>query len=473
MEHFFVDRERETQAFREALDALYSASSAPQVLLFHGGSGMGKTWLTEQCLKIAQADGRKPFLLSFDCNRSNMTLEGLFYDIHLQLETHFKEEFEEYLKFLEQVEEIEKEVEEEIRANPENAQKIASVVSAVASKAIADTVPGANTFIGEQNIQKVTDLVTGGIATGITALRQQFARKKLDREKYRLMQKDLQAEQARRFAQLLNNISREYRCRFILFIDRFEKLALSSNLKSDITYYEYWHKHFLNQLSASILVVQNGRLDFNSAYQLHLPRHRVRAFQLQAFQEKDIAKILDQLAIIREQMASYQQFVNRIQKATLGYPVAVGTMRDNLQSLRSIEDIENLLTEIASKETEIVKHSINWFLDNNTDPNHRDTVYKLAICCTSAGRIEENTIKFILQKGQMTFPQIEAELTKLSQQYSFIDCMRWTMHELAREFILLHLRQHAPEYIQQVSRDLRDFYAQQAGETTREANDAE
>ncbi len=333
MERFFVDRERETQAFREALDALYAASAAPQVLLFHGESGMGKTWLTQQCLKIAQDDARKPFLLSVDCNRSNMTLEGLFCDIHLQLESHFKKEFEEYLKFLDQIEEIEKEVEEEIRANPENAQKIASVVSAVASKAIADTVPGANTFIGEQNIQKVTDLVTGGIATGITALRQQFARKKLKGEKYRLSQKDLQAEQARRFAQLLKDICREHKRKFVLFIDRFEKLALSSNLKSDLTYYEYWLKHFLNALTADVLVVQNGRLDFNSAYQLQLPRHRVTAFQLQAFKTEDIAKILEQLAVLHEQMVSYKQFVKRVHKATLGYPVAVGTMCDNLQKI--------------------------------------------------------------------------------------------------------------------------------------------
>ncbi len=436
MEHFFVDRKRETQAFREALEALYADSGRPQVLLFHGESGMGKTWLTQQCLQIAQADLRKPFLLFVDCNRSNMTLDGLFYYIHLQLESHFKKEFEEYLEFLNQIEEIEQEVEEEIRANPENAQKIASVVSAVASKAIADTVPGANTFIGEQNIQKVTDLVTGGIATGITALRQQFARKKLDRNKYRLLQKDLQAEQARRFAQLLNDIGHEHKRKFVLFIDRFEKLALSSNLKSDVTYHEYWHKHFLNRLSADVLVVQNGRLDFNSAYQLQLPQHRVAAFQLQAFKQEDIAKILEQLLVLRAQMAEYEDFAKQVFEATLGFPVAVGTLRGNLQSLRSAEDFEKMLPEFASKETMIIKYSIDWFLDNNADAGHRETIYKLAICCTSAGKIEEDAIKYILQKTQMTFPQVEAELAKLSQLYSFIDCMRWTMHELAREFIL-------------------------------------
>ena len=42
MQHFFVDRERETQAFREALDELHAKSAQPQLLLFHGNSGMGK-----------------------------------------------------------------------------------------------------------------------------------------------------------------------------------------------------------------------------------------------------------------------------------------------------------------------------------------------------------------------------------------------------------------------------------------------
>lgn len=460
MEHFFVDREPEQQAFREALDALYAQPGRPRVLLFHGGSGMGKTWLTQQCLKIAQADHRKPFFVYVDCNRSNMTLEALLYDIHLRLESHFKKEFEEYLKLLEQIEEIDKAVEEEIRSNPENAQKIASVVSAVASKAIADVVPGANTFLGEQNIQKVTDLVAGGIATSITALRQQFGRKKLEREKYRLLQKDLQAEQAHRFAQLLNDIGRERK--LILFLDRFEKLALSSNLKSDLTYYDYWLNHFLNPLSGDVLVVQNGRLDLKGDYQLKLPRHRVVSFQLQAFKPEDLAKILEQLAVLREQMTSYEQFVQQVHQATLGYPVAVGLMRDNFQGLRSNADVENLLAELSGKETDIIKHSINWFLDNNADPSHRDTVYKLAICCTRTGNIKKETIKFILQKSAMTFPQVEAELAKLAQQYSFIDCVRWTMHELAREFILRHLKQRAPEYIKQVSRDAKDFYAQLA-----------
>lgn len=468
MQHFFVDREHEQQAFREALHALYAKPGAPQVLLFHGGSGMGKTWLTQQCRALAEADPRKPFSVYVDCDRSNMTLEALLYDIHIQLESRFKKEFEEYLKLLEQIEEIDKAVEEEIRANPENAQKVASVVSAVASKAIAEVVPGANTFLGEQNIQKVTGLVAEGIATGITALRQQFGRKKLEREKYRLLQKDLQAEQARRFAQLLNEIGRERK--LILFIDRFEKLALSSNLKSDHPYYDYWLKHFLNALSENVLVVQNGRLDLKGDYQLKLPRHRVVSFQLQAFKPEDIAKILEQLAVLREQMASYEQFVQQVHQATLGYPVAVGLMRDSFQTLRTNADVENLLAELSGKETEIIEHSIKWFLDNNADPSHRDTIYKLAICCTRSGKIKEDAIKFILQKSAMTFPQVEAELAKLSQQYSFIDCVRWTMHELAREFILRHLKQRAPEYVKQVNRDMHRFYTQLAA--AQEGSDA-
>ena len=223
-------------------------------------------------------------------------------------------------------------------------------------------------------------------------------------------------------------------------------------------------------LSGDVLVVQNGRLDIAGDYQLKLPRHRVTSFQLQAFKPEDIAKILSQLELLREQMASYEGFVARMHKATLGYPVAVGTMRDSLQNLRSIEDLETLLAALPGKETEIIRLSINWFLDNNADPSHRDTIYKLAICCTRTGKIKEEAIKFILQKSAMTFPQIEAELAKLSQQYSFIDCVRWTMHELAREFILRHLKQRSPEYIRQVNRDLKNFYAQLAA--AQEGNDA-
>lgn len=42
MQHFFVDREPEQQAFREALDALYAKPAQPQLLLFHGNSDMVK-----------------------------------------------------------------------------------------------------------------------------------------------------------------------------------------------------------------------------------------------------------------------------------------------------------------------------------------------------------------------------------------------------------------------------------------------
>ncbi len=466
MEHFFVDREPEQQAFREALHALYAKPGAPQVLLFHGGSGMGKTWLTQQCLALAQADSRKPFPVYVDCDRSNMTLEALLYDLHIQLESRFKKEFEEYLKLLEQIEEIDKAVDEEIRANPENAQKVASVVSAVASKAIADVVPGANTFLGEQNIQKVTGLVAEGIASGITALRQQFGRKKLEREKYRLLQKDLQAEQARRFAQLLNDLGRERK--LVLFIDRFEKLALSSNLKSDHTYYEYWHKHFLGNLGADILVVQNGRLDFDSDYQLRLPRHHVRSFRLQAFKPEDLAKTLSHLHVLQVQMKAYEKFITQVFEATQGFPVAVGILRGSLQSLHTAEGLEQMAADLAHKESDIIKHSINWFLDNNANPKHRETVYKLAICCSKTGKIDKEAIKYILQKSDMTFPEIEDALQKLSLQYSFIDCVRWTMHELARTFIMRHLDRHAPEYVKDVSRELQKFYAQQAAATTEE-----
>lgn len=470
MAHFFVDREYEQQAFREALEALYAKPGRPQVLLFHGGSGMGKTWLTQQCRALAEADPREPLPVYVDCDRSNMTLEALLYDIHMQLVPQFKKRFAEYLKLLEQIKDIEKEAEEEIRANPENAQKVASAVSSVALDAIADNVPGAKILLGKSYVQKATELVSGGIATGITALRQHFASKKLKGEKYRLAQKDLQAEQARRFAQLLNEIGRERK--LVLFIDRFEKLALSSNLKSDHTYYEYWHKHFLNTLSENVLVVQNGRLDLKGDYQLKLPRHRVVSFQLQAFKPEDIAKILEQLAVLREQMASYEQFVQQVHQATLGYPVAVGLMRDSFQTLRTNADVESLLAKLPDKETEIIEHSIKWFLDNNNKKNesYRETIYKLAICCTRSGKIKADAIKFILQKSAMEFPDVEKALEKLAQQYSFIDGVRWTMHELAREFILRHLRHRAPDYIKDVSRKMQSFYTEQAAK--QEGNNA-
>ncbi|HEX9974908.1 MAG TPA: ATP-binding protein, partial [bacterium] len=230
---YFVNRDQELAAFRTALAELCDENRKPPVLLFHGASGMGKTWLIQECRRIADSHAKNPFTIYLDCNRTNMTLDVLFNDIHTELEKKFKKYFDEYLKFLETIDEIEKEVEKEATANPENAQKIASVVSAVASKAIAAAVPGAAALVGEQNIKGATDVVTGLAAEGITALRQKFADKKLDRQKYRLFLKDLQAEQSKKLAQILNKIADQEKRKIILFVDRFEKLATAPNARSD------------------------------------------------------------------------------------------------------------------------------------------------------------------------------------------------------------------------------------------------
>ena len=123
--------------------------------------------------------------------------------------------------------------------------------------------------------------MAGGFANRITGIRQRFARKKLKAENYRLFQKDLQAEQAQRLAKILNNITKEMKRKIVLFIDRFEKLATTANVKSDKTYYEYWYKNFIHPLSRDVLLLQNGRLDFDADYQLYLTRHSVRSFELQ------------------------------------------------------------------------------------------------------------------------------------------------------------------------------------------------
>jgi hypothetical protein len=171
-----------------------------------------------------------------------MTLEVLFNEIHTALESDFLNYFDEYIKFLEKIDAIENEVEEEVNIKPDNAQKIAAAVSAVASKAIAATVPGAAALVGEKNIKGTLNVVTNGIAEGVTSLRRKFARRKLDREKYRFFLKDLQAEQCKKLAEILNEIADKENRKLILFVDRFEKLVTMPNVRSDITFYEYWRE---------------------------------------------------------------------------------------------------------------------------------------------------------------------------------------------------------------------------------------
>jgi hypothetical protein len=300
------------------------------VLLYHGASGMGKTWLLQECLRIAREDKRKPITIYVDCNRANMTLEVLFNEIHTALEADFKKYYTAYIEFLEKIDDIEDQVDEEGKADPENAQKVASIVSAVATKVVAGTVPGAAAVVGEENLGKAASLVAGGIAEGITSLRSKFARKKLDREKYRFFLKDLQAERTKKLATILNTIAEEQDRKIILFVDRFEKFAITPNPKSDLSYYQYWRKNFVNKLSPNILLLQCGRMDLEGDYQLHLPNHRVRSFRLKAFTPKDIARILSQLQILQQQMQKYEQFVKFVFEKTQGYPVAMGLLKGNL-----------------------------------------------------------------------------------------------------------------------------------------------
>lgn len=460
--HDFVDRNEELAAFEEALATLGDQQQKPPILLFHGKSGMGKTWLLKQCQQLAERHLKKPLSLYVDCNQTNMSLEVLFNDIHTQLEQPFKNYFDQYIEFLETVAEIEKKLDEEATVNPENAQKVASAISAVASKAIAAAVPGAAALVGEQNIKAVTDVVTGLAAEGITALRQKFADKKLDRKKYRLFLKDLQAEQAKKLAEILNQIAEKEHRPIVLLVDRFEKLAMAPNTRSDRAFYEYWRDCFVQLLANNILLVQAGRLDLEDDYRVRLREVDIHSYELKPFTERDIESILSHLNVLRQQMHVYQDFVKLLFDVTLGYPVAVGVLKGQLQGISSLTELERIKAEVMHKESRILELSINWFLDHNLDPRYRDTVYKLAICCSRTGEIDRKAIEYIFQKADMPFPELEAALRQLSQQYSFIDCIQGTMHELVREFILRYLKLKDKSYIRAVNAELRSFYRNQA-----------
>ncbi len=407
---YFVDRDQELHAFKQALDLLHQNKQKPPALLFHGASGMGKTWLIQECKRIADDHPQKPFTMYLDCNRTNMTLEVLFNDIHTELEKEFKKSYDEYIKFLEIIDDIEKKVEEEATVNPENAQKIASVVSAVASKAIAAAVPGAAALVGEKVIEDATKAVTGMAAEGITSLRQKFANKKLDRQKYRLFLKDLQAEQSKKLAEILNKIADEEDRKIILFVDRFEKLATAPNTKSDKTFYEYWRDSFVRHLSNNILLVQGGRIDLEDDYQLHLRDMTIRSFEMKPFTEKDISKILSHLKVLQQQMKEYEDFVKLLYEKTMGYPVAIGVLKGQIQGISSFAMLETIKHEVTQKETKIIEMSINWFLDHSLDPKYREIVYKLAICCSRSGEIDRKAIEYIFQKADMPFPELEEAL---------------------------------------------------------------
>ncbi len=455
---YFVNRDKELDAFKDALNVLFDKDKKPPILLFHGASGMGKTWLIQQCDRIAKEHRGKPFTIYVDCNRTNMTLEVLFNKIHTALEIEFKKYFKEYIKFLEKIDDIENKVEEEANIKPDNAQKIAAAVSAVASKAIAATVPGAAALVGEKNIKGTLNLVTGGIAEGITSLRRQFASHKLDREKYRFFHKDLQAEQCKKLAEILNKIADKESRKLILFVDRFEKLVTMPNVRSDVTFYEYWRENVLNHFSSNILLVQGGRMDFGDDYQLHLRDRVVKSFELKPFTEEDILKILSHLEVVQIQIEDYRDFVKLLIEKTLGYPVAVGLLKGQIQGISSIDELKGIEEEVLRKETRIIDQSIGWILDNSIDPQQRETVYKLAVCCTRSGAIDKKAIKYIFGKSDMSFPQVEAAIRELSQQYSFIDSIQWTMHELVRKFILRHLKLRDKDYIRQINSELRLFF---------------
>lgn len=459
---YFVDRDDELLAFKAALTTLCEGKQKPPILLFHGKSGMGKTWLLKQFERIAKAHAKKPLTMYLDCYQTNMSLEVLFNKIHTELEGQFKKYFDEYIEFLETVADIEKKIDEEATVSPENAQKVASVVSVVASKAIALAVPGAAALVGEPTIKTVTDGVTGLAAEGITALRQKFADKKLDRKKYRLFLKDLQAEQANKLAEILNQIAEKEHCPIVLLVDKFEKLAMASNTRSDRPFYEYWRDCFVQSLGKNILLVQAGRLDLEDDYRVRLEDVTIRSFELKPFTEKDIIKILSEMKVLQQQMQHYQAFVKLLLRTTLGYPLAIGILKDQLQGLSALENLETIMQEVTDKEPKILEMSIDWFLDHNVDPKYRETVYKLAICCSRTGEIDRKAIEFIFHKANMPFPELEAALRQLSQQYSFIDCIQGTMHELVREFILRHLKLKDKNYIRAVNAELRSFYQEQA-----------
>ncbi len=307
----------------------------------------------------------------------------------------------------------------------------------------------------------VTDLA----AEGITALRQRFADKKLTRKKYRLFLKDLQAEQSKKSAEILNKIADQENRKIILFVDWFEKLATAPNTRSDRTFYEYWRDCFVNHLSNNILLVQGGRIDLEDDYQLHLRDVNIFSFELKPFTEQDIIKILSHLKELQQQMKEYKDFVKLLIEKTMGYPVAVGVLKGQIQGISSIAKLETIKQEVFQKETRIIEMSINWFLDHSLDPKYRETVYKLAICCSRTGEIDRKAIEYIFNKADMPFPEVEAALRQLSQQYSFIDCIQGTMHELVREFILRYLNVKDKNYIRTVNAEMRTFYQKQAEET--------
>ncbi len=458
----FVDRTTELTAFEAALATLIEGKKKPPILLFHGKSGMGKTWLLKQCQRMAEAHAKKPFTMYLDCDRTNMTLEVLFNDIHTQLEKPFTKYFDEYIKFLEEVADIEKKIDEEATVNPENAQKVASAISAVASKAIAVALPRATALLGEQTIRGATDVATGLAAEGITALRQKFADRKLDRKKYRLFLKDLQAEQAKKLAHILNQIAAKEKRPLVLLVDRFEKLVMAPNTRSDTPFFIYWRDHFVQHLANNILLVQAGRLDLEDYYHQSLRDTDIQSYELKPFTQQDIETILAHLKNLQHQMQSYRDFVKWLFDVTLGYPVAIGILTSQLHGLSSLEELERIKQELLHKEGKMLEMSINWFLDHNLDPKYRETVYKLAICCSCRGEIDRKAIEYIYQKANMPLPELEAALRQLSQQYSFIDCIEGTMHELVREFILRYLKRKDKSYIRAVNAELRSFHHSQA-----------
>ncbi len=451
----FVNRDNELKAFDEALIQLSNNSPTSQILLFHGVTGMGKTYLLKECQRKTESSNQsaKPFTIYVDCNRVDMTLEVLFNEIHLNLADQFKKDFDEYSGFLEKIDKLEMEVDAEAASNTENAQKITNIISSVASKAITSSVPGA-AALGEGNVVESSIKTALAVAgEGITSLRRKFAQRKLDADKYRLFLKDLQSEQAKRLAQILNNIAKSKK--IVLFVDRFEKLAKTPNTRSDKTFYEYWRNDFLNNLSQNILLVQAGRVDYEDDYQLYLGDKTVDTFELKPFTEDHISKIFSSIELLQQHMSDFIKFLFT---KTQGYPVAVGLIKGHIKNVATIEEIERIKDKILIKEQNIIKQSISWFLDKNMDPEYSDKVYKLAVCSSRSGQIDKEAIKYIYRNDKMTFPQIEAAFQNLSQQYGFIDSINWTIHELVREFILRHLNNNAKDYIKNINEELRAFY---------------
>ncbi len=202
-------------------------------------------------------------------------------------------------------------------------------------------------------------------------------------------------------------------------------------------------------------------MDIGGDLVTRLENRNVHSFSLNPFSEKDIESILE-IFFREKHIPKKKAFVRFVYEKTRGYPVVMGLLEASLRSAMNAERIEDTARQIMDQEGQIIENAVNWLLDKNLDKEHRDVVFRLTICCSRTGEIDRDAVCFVYDQADMRFADAEEIVRILASRFSFINARDWTIHEIAREFILRYIKRTDEKYVRDVNRQLQAFYTKRA-----------